>query len=193
MKETGLTMKWRLRFEKGGNRCVGNDADKNEKQTQRKNEQRLTLNNMLGSFVVLLAGIFSSVVVFITESILHRRESAILLPSAVKTINKVIKHQSVVVSLPGPTILKALGKFEKGIKQRKPKTIKNGNSNGDTVVKETNEPDSESSNDVINISISDRPAKNIQSESRIEDLSQDSSLKELLPVIVIIESPLKMT
>jgi hypothetical protein len=150
-------MKWRLYFENGGNRCVGNDADKNG----RKKDYRLTLNNMSGSFVVLLVGIFCSVVVFIIESILQRRESAIPLPPAVRTINRVRKHQSVVVNLPAPTILKTLGKFERGIKQRKRKTIKNGNSNGGAVVKETNEPNSESRNDVINISISDRPAKNI--------------------------------
>ena len=72
MNAEGLPEKWRRRFQKDGNRC---EKDRKEKK---KRDQRITLFNMSGSFVVLLVGIVVSVVVYIIEFILLRRQSAIV-------------------------------------------------------------------------------------------------------------------
>ena len=74
MNEAGLLEKWRRRFQLAGNRCVGNDgAERDGKANKKRDQQRIALNNMSGSFVVILVGMFSSVVVFIIELILRRR------------------------------------------------------------------------------------------------------------------------
>ena len=75
MNEAGLPEKWRLQIEKGGNRCVGYDT-KGGRNANKKCDQRITLQNMSGPFLVLLVGMFSSLVVFIIELIIPRRESA---------------------------------------------------------------------------------------------------------------------
>ena len=75
MNEAGLTNKWRERYEKGhNNRCTDAKTAEKERKTK-KHDQRITLQNMSGSFVVLLVGIFCSVIVFIIELILRSRES----------------------------------------------------------------------------------------------------------------------
>jgi len=73
VNEAGLTEKWRRRFQRDGNRCIGNEKEKGRKT--KKHDQRITLKNMSGSFVILVVGIFSSVIVFLTELIIRRRES----------------------------------------------------------------------------------------------------------------------
>ena len=67
MNDAGLPEKWRLRFQRDGNRCEKNDGK------EKKRNQRITLKNISGSFVVILVGMFSSVFVFIIELILRRR------------------------------------------------------------------------------------------------------------------------
>ena len=79
MNDAGLPEKWRLRFQRDGNRCEKNDGK------EKKRNQRITLKNISGSFVVILVGMFSSVVVFIIELIRRRRESATV---AVLTVAK---------------------------------------------------------------------------------------------------------
>ena len=71
MNAEGLPEKWRRLFQRDGNLC-----EKYRKKKKKKCEQQITLKNMSGSFVVLLVGMFSSVVVFIIELILRCRESA---------------------------------------------------------------------------------------------------------------------
>ena len=75
MNEAGLPEKWRLHIEKGGNRCVGYDKEGGRK-ANKKRDQRITLQHMSGPFVVLLVGMFTSLVVFIIELIIPRRKSA---------------------------------------------------------------------------------------------------------------------
>jgi hypothetical protein len=82
MNEARLPEKWRLQFEKGDNQCVGNVAVVKDGKGK-KRDQRISLRNMSGSFVVLLVGIFSSFVVFIIELALRRREAANLPTAAV--------------------------------------------------------------------------------------------------------------
>ena len=82
MNEARLPEKWKLQFEKGNNQCVGNVAVVKDGKGK-KRDQRISLRNMSGSFVVLLVGIFSSFVVFIIELALRRREAANLPTAAV--------------------------------------------------------------------------------------------------------------
>ena len=92
MNEAGLPEKWRLGFDKGGNRCVGHGAEK-EMTSNNQQTRRLTIEDLSGSFVVFLIGFFSSVVVFIIELILRRRESA----TAVLPLSKTVVTDEVVV------------------------------------------------------------------------------------------------
>lgn len=100
MNEAGLPEKWRRRYQRGGHRCVGNDAEKEGKA--KKRDQRITLKNISGSFVVLVVGLFSSLIVFISEFIIRRRESAVVnLPSVAIPIKTAVedagKNQSKVI------------------------------------------------------------------------------------------------
>jgi len=109
MNEAGLTNKWRERYEKGhNNRCTDANTAKKEGKAKKRN-QRITLQNMSGSFVVLLVGIFCSVIVFIIELILSRRESDIVVnlsstvPSVYITasiINQIIDSNIIPSALP---------------------------------------------------------------------------------------------
>ena len=76
MNEAGLPEKWRSRFRKGNGRCTGK---KEKKKPQSRHHQsanhRITLQNLSGSFVVLLVGISFSIAVFIIELILRRRNN----------------------------------------------------------------------------------------------------------------------
>jgi len=73
MNEAGLPEKWRRYFQMGKN--AGNRAADKERKSKKK-DQRITLTNMSGAFVVLLVGIFSSIVIFITELVLRHSESS---------------------------------------------------------------------------------------------------------------------
>ena len=69
MNAEGLPEKWRLLFQRNGNRCEKDDG-------KNKRDQRITLKNISGSFVVLVVGMFSSLLAFIVELLFRRRESA---------------------------------------------------------------------------------------------------------------------
>ena len=69
MNAEGLPEKWRLLFQRNGNRCEKDDG-------KSKRDQRITLKNISGSFVVLVVGMFSSLLAFIVELLFRRRESA---------------------------------------------------------------------------------------------------------------------
>ena len=57
MNDVGLPEKWRLLFQRDGNRCEKNGGK------EKKRDQRITLKNISGSFVVLVVGIFFSLLV----------------------------------------------------------------------------------------------------------------------------------
>lgn len=216
MNEAGLSTKWRLRFERDGNRCVGNDdADKNAKE--RRNNQRITLSNMSGSFVILLVGLLFSVTVFIVELIFRRRESPvnnhlqlpaqthtnlinnnngsiINTPPATLPVSSDQLNQSFVVDLPVPNTLKADSDKvinNKVAKQQYPKTVRNKSDNNKDSIEHLNEPDSESSNYDINNSL--RPAKIFERKSSpivaIDSLPQESN-KELLAITINNNTPI---
>jgi len=118
MNEARLPEKWRLQFEKGDNRCVGNVAAvKDEKR--KKRDQRITLKNISGSFVVLLVGIFSSFVAFIIERVLRPRKAGTTanLPTAAVTKYKAeddrSNHQSKKIIITSPTPAPTVNKLNK--------------------------------------------------------------------------------
>ena len=97
MNAEGLPEKWRLRFQRDGNRCENNDGK------EKKRDQRITLKNISGSFVVLVVGIFFSLLVFIVELILRRRESAtVAVLTVAKTGDADNKIKSAAVKQPSP-------------------------------------------------------------------------------------------
>jgi len=97
MNAEGLPEKWRLLFQRNGNRCERGDGK------EKKRDQRITLKNMSGSFVVLVVGIFFSLLVFIVELILRRRESAtVAVLTVAKTGDADNKIKSAAVKQPSP-------------------------------------------------------------------------------------------
>lgn len=78
MKEAGLPDKWREQFQTyNGNHCLTNGGTKQNKKAGKK-DQSITLKNLSGSFVVLLVGIFFSIILFIIELILYHRKCSVV-------------------------------------------------------------------------------------------------------------------
>ena len=159
MNEAGLPEKWRRHFQNGNNYFViGKGAEKGKKS--KKKDQRITLNNMSGSFVVLLVGIFSSIVVVIIELTIFRRESSVVSqPLAVQEAYAGVEKQE-----------------NTRAKQKTPIELASSNAA---------EPDNESN--VINIS-ADRPTNIIQGVPKhvpivvIHNLNKETALRLNIPI-----------
>ena len=96
MNDVGLPEKWRLLFQRDGNRCEKNGGK------EKKRDQRITLKNISGSFVVLVVGIFFSLLVFIVELVLRRCESATVAVLTVAKTDTDSKIKSAAVKQPSP-------------------------------------------------------------------------------------------
>ena len=70
MAEAGLLDEWRSRFQRDNGHCVDKKKQKGNRQTQTNN--RITLKNLSGAFVVLFVGYLTSIFLFIGELILYR-------------------------------------------------------------------------------------------------------------------------
>ena len=70
MAEAGLLDEWRSRFQRDNGHCVDKKKQKGNRQTQTNN--RITLKNLSGAFVVLFVGYLTSIFLFIGELILFR-------------------------------------------------------------------------------------------------------------------------
>jgi len=76
MNEAGLPDKWRKQFQTNSGHCLTNGGTKQNKKAGKK-DQSITLKNLSGSFVVLLVGIFFSIILFIIELIIYHRKSVV--------------------------------------------------------------------------------------------------------------------
>ena len=86
MAEEGLLDEWRSRFQRDNGHCVDKKKQKGNRQPQTNN--RITLKNLSGAFVVLFVGYLTSIFLFIGELILFRffpRQQSVFIPP--QTIN----------------------------------------------------------------------------------------------------------
>jgi hypothetical protein len=122
MNEAGLPDKWRRMADRNvGYHCSGNMADAKVKSKSKKQNQRIPLKNMLGSFVILLTGIFSSMVAFVFELILRRHQYA-----SVTAIDRTTPPISVVIDVSLKNIIAINNSFTT------PKTVNTGNRKKDS-------------------------------------------------------------
>ena len=95
MAETGLLDEWRRRYQKddghctaaGGGEVINKKLHSKGSSRQPPTQQRISIKNLSGAFVILLIGIVASITIFIGELILFR-----LKPN----------HRSVFVNQPPP-------------------------------------------------------------------------------------------